>query len=62
MLNAAEVLPGEVLLDPMCGTRMLLTEAPMHCHVLGLWARQILCCFLMFDGAQKMGRANVKCW
>ncbi|CAL1159329.1 unnamed protein product, partial [Cladocopium goreaui] len=35
MLNAAEVLPGEVLLDPMCGTGMLLTEAPMHCHVLG---------------------------
>jgi tRNA G10 N-methylase Trm11 len=42
MLNAAELLPGEVLLDPMCGTGMLLTEAPMHCHVLGLWARQML--------------------
>ena len=42
MLNAAEVLPGELLLDPMCGTGMLLTEAPEHCHVLGLCAGQML--------------------
>lgn len=33
MVSAAQIQPGEVVLDPMCGTGMLLTEAP-HCGLV----------------------------
>eukprot|EP00438_Fugacium_kawagutii_P023896 Skav216902 [mRNA] locus=scaffold685:137994:143684:- [translate_table: standard] len=42
MLSAADVKLGEVLLDPMCGTGMLLTEAPGGCQVLGISAKRPL--------------------
>ncbi|CAE7305866.1 Thumpd2 [Symbiodinium natans] len=35
LVSAAGVQPGEVLLDPMCGTGMLLTEAPKSSYVVG---------------------------
>lgn len=36
LLATASVLPGETLLDPMCGTGMLLTEAPPGVQVVGV--------------------------
>ena len=62
MLNAADVLPGEVLLDPMCGTGMLLTEAPLHCHVLGRMLHADFGEFLEDVWGPKNGGVNVKCW
>lgn len=42
MLSAADVKVGEVLLDPMCGTGMLLTEAPNGCQLLGISVSSVL--------------------
>lgn len=35
LASAAGLQPGEVVLDPMCGTGMLLTEAPKGAFVVG---------------------------
>ncbi|CAJ1358679.1 unnamed protein product [Effrenium voratum] len=36
MCSAANIQVGEVVLDPMCGTGMLLTEAPVGAYVVGV--------------------------